>query len=113
MMLLKSVICVMGVFVMFFSVNGYSADDVIVLDSRPGYRLVSKNNDLFIETEDGSQSSQVTNTPQIGEIAASFTPEGGYIRYLDENYEAHIVEYRKPDEAIDNLAIQEQITYNN
>jgi hypothetical protein len=47
------------------------------------YKLVKKNNDLYIEKLDGSESRRITNTPNIREGTARFISEGKYIIYSE------------------------------
>lgn len=106
-----SVIAVLSA--IFLAVSNVFCGDDVVLDRRDGYVLVTRGNDLYIETEDGGSSRRMTHTPDEPEISASFGKEGGYIRYLDSGYEAHIISFDSSDASKDNLAIQEQIVYGN
>lgn len=50
-------------------------------DSQGDYKLVGKNNDVYIERLDGSESRQITHTPSMKEGYAYFTKNGKYILY--------------------------------
>jgi len=53
-------------------------------DSRGDYKLVERNNDLYFEKIDGSESRQVTHTPSIREAGAYFSRGGKYILYIED-----------------------------
>ena len=48
---------------------------------RGDQRLVRKNNDVYLEKEDGTESKRVTYTPNIKENYAAFSTDGKYIMY--------------------------------
>jgi hypothetical protein len=50
-------------------------------DSYGDYKLVGRNNDIYLEKIDGSESKQITHTPHIVEIEAQFSVNGKYIVY--------------------------------
>lgn len=52
-------------------------------DLKEEYRLVGKNNDVYLEKEDGTESKQVTYTPKMPEQAAFFSKDGKKIVYLE------------------------------
>jgi len=60
---------------------GYDSFD----DLKGEYKLVEKNNDVYLEKIDGSDSKQITHTPLVKETSA-FSSEGNYIIVM-ENYE--------------------------
>ena len=53
-------------------------------DSKGEYRLVSKNNDVYLEKLDGTESRQITHTPKIQETTANFSKNGKSILYVEE-----------------------------
>lgn len=70
-------------------------------DSQGDYKLVGKNNDIYLEKLDGSESRQVTHTPNVKERAGYFTKTGNYIIYWDETtpdgYGAYLVKTEEDD----------------
>lgn len=55
-------------------------------DSYGDYRLVRRNNDVWIEKLDGSESRQITHTPNVKEERADFSKDNNYILYLEYHY---------------------------
>jgi hypothetical protein len=53
-------------------------------DSYGEYRLVKKNNDVWKEKLDGSESTQITHTPNVSEDRADFFANGTYVGYAEE-----------------------------
>ncbi len=53
-------------------------------DSRGNYKLVERNNDLYFEKIDGSESRQITHTPSIKEHGAFFGRDNKYILYCED-----------------------------
>lgn len=49
--------------------------------SKGEYRLVQRNNDIWIDKLDGSESRQITHTPRIAEIEAQFSVDGKHVVY--------------------------------
>jgi Tol biopolymer transport system component len=70
-------------------------------DSQGDERLIEKNNDLYLEKIDGSESRRITNTPKIKERTAYFSKNGRYIVYFDETisdgYGAYLVQTNEDD----------------
>ena len=54
-------------------------------DMREDQRLVGRNNDVYFEKEDGTESKRVTYTPNTPEQAAFFSKDGKKIVYLETN----------------------------
>ena len=52
-------------------------------DSYGESRLVSKNNDVYVHTIDGSRSKQITHTPDTEEDSATFSKDGKHIAYSE------------------------------
>ena len=50
-------------------------------DSYGEYRIVSRNNDLYVEKLDGSEKRKITNTPHLREFCAHFARKGDFIVY--------------------------------
>ena len=55
-------------------------------DSYGDYKLVKKNNDVWKEKLDGSESTQITHTPNVTEDRADFFSNGEYIGYAEKIY---------------------------
>lgn len=55
-------------------------------DSHGEYRLVRKNNDVWKEKLDGSESTQITHTANVTEDRADFFVNGEYIGYAEKVY---------------------------
>lgn len=53
-------------------------------DSHGDYRLIERNNDIYMEKLDRSESRQITHTPNVREKSASFVKNWNYIIYFDE-----------------------------
>ena len=51
------------------------------LDSYGDYKLVRRNNDIWMEKLDGSESRQITHTPNTKETGAFFSKDRGYIAF--------------------------------
>jgi len=72
-------------------------------DSYGNYRLVRRNNDIWMEKLDGSESRRITNTPAILERKAYFSKDGNYIIYLDGTIAygegAYLVKTKEDDSA--------------
>ena len=70
-------------------------------DSHGDYRLIERNNDIYMEKIDRSESRQITHTPNVREKSASFVKDGNYIIYFDENapngYSAYLVKTEEDD----------------
>lgn len=52
-------------------------------DSYGDYKLVGRNNDVYMEKLDGSESKKITHTPGIKEGDAFFVEKGKYIVYFE------------------------------
>jgi len=63
---------------------GYDSFD----DLKGEYKLVKKNNDVYLEKIDGSDSKQITHTPLVKETGA-FSAEGNYIIVMEEYENPH------------------------
>ena len=50
-------------------------------DASGEHKLVRRNNDIWMENLDGSESRQLTNTPAVKEWIAEFILEGRYVLY--------------------------------
>lgn len=70
-------------------------------DSYGDYRLIERNNDIYVEKLDKSESRQITHTPQTKEKSAWFTKKGTYIVYFDETtpdgYGAYLIKTEEGD----------------
>jgi len=53
-------------------------------DSQGDYKLVRRNNDIYLEKIDGSEARQITHTPDIEESYANFSTDGKYIVFGEE-----------------------------
>ena len=51
------------------------------MDRKGDLRLVNRDDDLYIERSDGSQSRRATNTPDVIELGAKFSANGQSIVY--------------------------------
>jgi hypothetical protein len=58
-------------------------------DRRGDYKLVSRNNDVYLEKIDGSDSRQITHTPDIREGGADFGRDGKYILYSEDVFDPY------------------------
>lgn len=58
-------------------------------DLKGEYKLVGKNNDIYLEKIDGSESRQITHTPQVKEASSAFSSEGNYIIIMEEYENPH------------------------
>ncbi|MEI8349381.1 MAG: hypothetical protein WCI77_04420 [Candidatus Omnitrophota bacterium] len=65
--------------------------DYELLDTHGEYRLVEKNNDIWMEKLDGRETKQITRTPSIRETFAIFSKDGQYIVYAEQNNSRYIV----------------------
>jgi len=54
-----------------------------VLDSRGGYKLVRKDNDIYLGKSDGSETRRISKTPYKEEVGAFFTSTGNYVYYIE------------------------------
>lgn len=65
------------------STQGYvsNVDHQKFYDSYGEYKLVRRNNDIWMEKLDGGEGKRVTNTPEIEEGSAYFVSDGNYIAY--------------------------------
>ena len=54
-------------------------------DTNGEYKLVGRNNDIYLEKLDKSESKRITNTPSITERVADFSKDGKYILYMEEH----------------------------
>lgn len=70
-------------------------------DSYGDHKLVGRNNDIYLEKLDGSESRQITHTPNNKERLAWFTKSGDYIVYWDETtpsgYGAYLTNIKEDD----------------
>ncbi len=76
--------------------------DYEFLDSQGDYRLVERNNDIYMEKLDGSESRQITHTPNVREEFALFSKTGKYIlieeRYnLESNPKYYLIKFDSDD----------------
>lgn len=59
-------------------------------DSYGDYKIVGRDNDIYLEKLDGSESRRITNTSSIKEDFAIFSKDGNYIAY-HENTDRHYI----------------------
>jgi hypothetical protein len=99
--------------------GNYSVQDDIgyekFLALRGDYRLVERNNDVYLEKIDGSDSRQITHTPDIREFGADFACDGKYILYSEDapDYSAKIrgkyyrINYNSDDSSRKQISLDE------
>ena len=65
------------------STQGYvsNVDYEKFYDSFGEYKLVGRNNDIYLEKLDGSESKQVTHSPKLVEEFADFIDDGKYVHF--------------------------------
>jgi hypothetical protein len=69
-----------------------------VYEASGGYQLVDKNNDIYLETLDGSKSKRMTHTPNMKKDYVAFTDDFNYIVYEElPSHEFYIVAIDKDD----------------
>lgn len=56
-----------------------------VSEQRGEYKLITRNDDLYLEKLDGSESKQLTHTPNYPSGGARFIQGGKYIVYGENN----------------------------
>lgn len=82
------------------------------LDSYKGYRLVERNNDIYLEKLDGSESRRITNTPNINERYATISKEGEYIAYEEDrggyyNAQYYLIKFNSDDSIRKRISLEE------
>lgn len=78
---MRALIAVGLLLVVVWGCSAKTTDGGEAMDRRGDLRLVSRDNDLYVERANGSQSRRVTNTPGIIEIGAKFSADGQSIVY--------------------------------
>lgn len=63
----------------------YGSEEDSFLDSYQGYRVISQNNDIYIEDTERTKSTRITFTPDIDEPVARITKDGKYLIYSEGN----------------------------
>lgn len=82
-------------------------------DTNGEYRLVGRNNDVWIEKIDGSEKRQITHTPSVREDEAYFVMGSKYIVFGKINYsqaylsKVYLVAFDKDDTAKKEITMQE------
>ena len=54
-----------------------------LLRSEGEYKMVERTNDIWIEKLDGTESRQLTHTPEVSECCAMFVGKGKYVMYSE------------------------------
>jgi|GEM_PF-3342676 hypothetical protein len=68
-------------------------------DAHGDYKLVGRNNDIYLEKLDGSESKRITHTPNTLEMGANFVADGKYIVYTEEGTYAHFLITKEEDDS--------------
>lgn len=79
-------------------------------DSQGDYHLVGKSNDVYIEKLDGSESRQITHTPNMKERYAYFTKSGEYILYSFRAGEGAFIVKRGEDDSNQKTISEEEFS---